>query len=704
MVMADTRPSDKYTYGAQAKAFGKKIARPVTNAYERKKNGGVTNAEIEQYGNPTPKTLIRGSAEWNARMSEFENHIAELDHNMYLEIKKHDKWVKGKEREQMIEENRYYNYQLMHMCTMPLAQGISADSIVECLSMYVGCMIVSPAFRAQAMQGMKESHVKRLTESAERLEKTIDKLETANIGAIRMGAQGNEWLAGAGAAFAKTKLGQAYNNTAFGKAHTIDGTHSARSAAFYQDLADSMATAHENKSNNLGTRFKKYVEKSANYGVEPLNPNIYSMHVIDLQVSAYKAMRQPGADFDAIEKDLQTAINALNTRAYGEKLFTDEAGLEALARNTRHMTQELMLKDPELQFVFQETAYGEYDERDPKTNEIKYTHKLYHQRDSDSMLDRDRDSLSNEELKHEYHEVFMGDDYDRKHFDGSFYVGTVKNVERTREVPDPNNPGGKIKERFIVEEADTVPFTGLFHVRRPEMDVNRLAAMMDDQIISNIMDSSDPVDYMEQMSDWHNLHSPSFKEPEDLGDPIEKSEGVKKFEKMYTVAEQCAAEDAGYMLDPATDKPYVDAMDAMSSLRSRVMAIEQAIFDERSESAATCHKKMEHNKDVIGRKAADAKAWKDGSRIGDDVSSTHDKTVDITETEREDYNWIQRGMQKMAAFKERMKDFTKSADKTSPAPAPAGKTKHRGEDEFPEYDMEDIIDAEYHDASADYQS
>lgn len=696
VVMADVRPSDKYTYGAQTKAFGKKIARPVTDAYERKKNGGVTNAEIEEYGNPTPKTLVRGSAEWKARMTEFEDHIATLDHNMYLEIKKHEKWVKGKERERMIEENRYYNYQLMHMCAMPLAQGINADSIVESLGMYVGCMIASPAFRAQAMQGMKEAHIKRLTKSAERLEKTIDRIETMNISAVKMEAKNNEWLAGAGAAFAKTKLGQKYNNSAFGKAHTIDGTQSARSAAFYQDLADSMAVAHESGQHNIGTRFKQHVAKSANYGVEPLNPNIYSMHVIDLQVSAYKAMRKPGADIDNIEKDLQKAINALNTQAYGEKLFTDEAGLEALARNTRHMTQELMLKDPELQLVFQETAYGEYDERDPRTNEVKYTHKLYHQEEDESFVSRDRDSLSNEELKHEYHEVFMGDDYDRKHFDGSFYVGTVKMVEKTREVPDPDNPGGKIKERFMAEEADTVPFTGLFHVRRPEKDVNRLAAMMDNQVVSNIIDSSDPVEYMEQMSDWHNTHSPEFKTPEDLGEPVEKSEGIKKFEKMYSVAERCAADDAGFMLDPSTDKPYVDAMDAISNLRTRVLAVEQAVCNERSESAAVCGQKMKHNDEVVARKAADRQAQKDGSRIGDESKSLNDRIVDITDDEKEDYNWIQRGIQKMAAFKEKMQGFGRTA-------STAGPSKHRGEDEFPEYDVDNIIEAKFNDASADYQ-
>lgn len=671
-----------YSYDAQAKQFGKKVVRPFTDAQERKKNGGVTNAEIEKYATHTAKTLERGSAEWTARMSEFEKGIANLDHDMYLQMKKHDKWVKGKEKERMIEENTYYNYQLMHMCTMPLAQGISSDSVIECLGMYIGCMIASPEFRASAMQGMKDAHVKRLTKSAERLEKTIDRLEKFNIGAIEGAAKTDEWLAGAGRAFANTKLGQAYNNSAFGKKHTIDGTASERAAQFHYDLADSMATAHEDKSHNIGTRWKKHIQTQANYGVVPLNPNIYSMHVITLQVDAYNKMRMPGADIDNIEKDLQKAIDNLNTRAYGEELFKDPAGLEALARNTRHMTEELMQQDPELQKVFQESSYGEYDERDMTTNEVRCTHKLYHglQDNPNDEAARDRNTFDNEALKHEYHEVFMGEDYDRAHYDGSFFVGTEIMVDKVRVVPDKNNPGATVQEHYTDKQVTIVPFTGHFHVRRPERNMDRFAGVLDKQIASNLYDSSDAYDFSNQMSDWRNKHLGAN---DGLGEPVDKSEGTLRFEQMYDIAERCAMDDAGFVCDP-DGKPYNSPIDIAKSLANRIYSDIETGVSDRTRSAASCKSKMKHNSDVMSRKSADAKAGR--------KSKSDEPLADISEREHSDYNWVQRTLQKAAEFRAKM--FNKSAQQQA-----AG--KHRGEDVFENFGS--TGEGTSYDASADYQ-
>lgn len=483
--MKDERQRIDPEYGSfGAKRFGKKLASPITNTVEKIANGGLTNEEMNALHVQTDKTLVRGSIEWNARMDEFELRMREMNSHFFgliqdrdplaIAMRDQEKWRNGQNRKQLIEDNRYYNYMLMHACAMPLAQGISAESLVECMGMYIGCMIGSPAFRAQAMQGMHDRHVRKLQNAAAKLEKAQD------FG---------------------TKMMMGHHNRS-AQFQSLIGNDAA--AQRHRDRASELAFEYNSGAHNIGTKWKNAIRKWDNNGVEPMSPNVYSMHVISLQKAAYQQMREPGADLGNIEKDLQKAIDTLTDRAFAEGLIRGKDGkldpemLEALNKNTRHMTQELMLAHPELQAVFQESSYGEVHTYNPDGSPSDDVIILCHERNGENI--RDFTTLTNEQLQNEFHQVNAGANFNREHNNGVFYIGHVKEVPVTDERGKPVyemqpvyakdakgktiiGRDGKPQQVYnedgtpamalqpIMEKQVTVErMTGNFHVRRPVHD------------------------------------------------------------------------------------------------------------------------------------------------------------------------------------------------------------------------------------------
>ena len=89
-----------------------------------------------------------------------------------------------------------------------------------------------------------------------------------------------------------------------------------------------------------------------NYGRMPLSPRNAGMMQLRFTKQAYNAMREPGADINAVEKHYNEAMDVLYARAE-----RDGVSREAVDLNSRILAGQLIELDPSNRMVFAETSY-----------------------------------------------------------------------------------------------------------------------------------------------------------------------------------------------------------------------------------------------------------------------------------------------------------------------------------------------------------
>lgn len=497
------------SFGDKAQQFGKKVqsnirnSKPITgakNAKERFENGGVTNAEIykQKELNAPDYVLERDSKEYGIIMDDFYDAIKSGQWDMYTDMAKNDNFMKEVSKEKLLQENRYYNYMMLRSCMIPLAQGIDSESVAQSLGMFMGIMIVSKPFREQTIHDFKQMRAEHKLKKAEKWDSRAMKLDFA------------------ASEFGNSKLGQALG---------LSG----------DSVREFLGTNKDSKYNpnemNIARKWMNHCQEKTNKGQVPLNPDIYAMRIMSYQTQAYDMMRQPGANLEKIESDLQSAIFKLDNVAQEEGLFEGMGGKENALKHVRHVTQEMCHAHPELRKVFCETSYGDFEDE----NGVKRTvcSKDGNVKDAPMGLQSEYNEYKHNTRLHNFNE----NDESTHYYDGTVYTTHTSVVENKRT--------HQLEQQEVVE-----PMTGLFHVRRPmrHTDIvadklkNRTDRMYD--AVANAYATDDGIDKWEEMQSW--------------------------YEKDVQLAEDMVSDDYGAVYVDNKTRKATSSKDAVDDLRTNI--------------------------------------------------------------------------------------------------------------------------------------
>lgn len=233
--------------------------------------------------------------------------VAAAGASYMAEIKRGDLLKEGKTHEQRKAElsgiHKSYVSMMVLSCLQPLGEGINAQSVLSTVGMGAAMWMLSPNFRTQVghFRGqMKDAVQARIEERSEtRLDKVISK------------------------AAKKTARGKPLSRR-------------------WQERLD--RAEHEKR----GSR-------------DPFTAHSAGMTEVALAESAYRAMREPGADVDAVLTSYKSLVDTLYGQAHEDGIDAEE-----IAQASRVVIGLRMVEEPELAAAFSELGHGQFAKSAPR--------------------------------------------------------------------------------------------------------------------------------------------------------------------------------------------------------------------------------------------------------------------------------------------------------------------------------------------------
>ena len=267
-------------------------------------------------------TVEFGTTRYAKAMADLRREITYKNAEYILYPQRMDAWAKKNAEVARIEANQFnkdYLHSMYNLALKPMDDGLSATGIAECLGSYIGMAITSPTFRRDANRNI----LKAMTPIVE--------------GAMKADCKVADW----------TDRGL---HALIGKVEKVTGKElpGHQSRAEYQ--------GHDYQQSAPVRKIHEMYAKADNNGRLPYTPESAAVQYLRNTVSAYEAMRQPGADVSKITIQFGDASEMLYKLAE-----QDGVSKAQLNMNVRTMAGKLISQYPDFRGIFAETAYDAGD-------------------------------------------------------------------------------------------------------------------------------------------------------------------------------------------------------------------------------------------------------------------------------------------------------------------------------------------------------
>lgn len=216
---------------------------------------------------------------------------------------------------------------MLNICLDPLSHGADKDAVLECVGMYVGMSLFSPDFRRTVKAEVGQSLMPAMERRIQR------KAEVADF------ADG-----------CKQHLAAAVES--------VTGRHFKK----FDRLLSPDYVSNRQRADEKIADMRDQVAAASKQGRIPLTPESAACQYLNFGISAYNAMRQPGADQDLIRENYGKAVDTLTRMAREDGIPTEQ-----LLRNVMAVYGKVASKYPEVARCFEETAYGDASRQEGRT-------------------------------------------------------------------------------------------------------------------------------------------------------------------------------------------------------------------------------------------------------------------------------------------------------------------------------------------------
>ncbi len=275
----------------------------------------------------TPEYVERGSAEEGRHINRLRDAITKGQYDFMTYAR--DMGATKDERDarkEMDESNQLYCRYMMDVCLDPLTHGIDKDSILETVGLYVGMSLFSKDFKQNVNKDVKAAMLPRMEKKVMRRAKVKD--------------------------FATQHMQSA--------AEAVENITGKKFSVFDKLLSPDQETETEKAQEKI-QELRDRVAACEKDGRIPFTPESAATQYLNFGVSAYNAMRQPGADQEAIRENYEESVRVLKEMAKEDGI--DEA---RLMRNVMAVYGKVADRYPEISRCFEETAYSDASRGEPE--------------------------------------------------------------------------------------------------------------------------------------------------------------------------------------------------------------------------------------------------------------------------------------------------------------------------------------------------
>lgn len=285
-----------------------------------------------------------GSPEYEARIDELCMNILEEQKSFVQYDTDMQDWLKvAKARKEMDERNERYCRNMFDYCISPLQHGISPESVVDTIGLYVGMSVFSKEFReniGSELQRLALPVRDRLgTLHADYKDRAIAKNIRKADAIIRRYKYDPSGLELCDPPHPKVQWAEEYLSQHY------DGEHAEKHAARMRMKADEIAM-------------------SKNHGRIPLNPETAALQQLNFMHTYYQQMRDPSLDAEGVKKLRENYDTAMKT--LGELMEFDGVDAEDTHKSFRTIVGQLTSVYPEYECEFAELAFDSCVKEDGK--------------------------------------------------------------------------------------------------------------------------------------------------------------------------------------------------------------------------------------------------------------------------------------------------------------------------------------------------
>lgn len=209
--------------------------------------------------------LVSGSKQELKEMEKLQTEIAQYNQSLSDYMAQSEDWLNKPETMDAKKDNmnEMYNRRMMMMCAMPLARGLSVDSVISCVGMYAGICLVNKDFKNSVKKSVGSMLAPHLEEFSQKIEERYPSDSTkGKVGIRKLGMQASAW--------------------------------------------------------------RERIIRSQNDGRLPYSPQSAAVQDLALHKMAFQEMRQPGADIEKIRKQHTEARERLFELAARDGVTKDQ--------------------------------------------------------------------------------------------------------------------------------------------------------------------------------------------------------------------------------------------------------------------------------------------------------------------------------------------------------------------------------------------
>ena len=275
--------------------------------------------------------------------AEWQDRIDELCFNIYNEQKSFvqydtdmSEWLKAANaRKKMDERNERYCRNMFDYCISPLQHGVSPESVVDTIGLYVGMSLLSKEFRETVTPEIQRLtlcvHDRLGSLHADYKDREVAKNIRKADAIIRRYGYDPSGLELCDPPRPKVQWAEEYLRDHY------DGENAKKHAARMRMKADEIAM-------------------TKNHGRIPLNPETAALQQLNFMHTYYEKMRDPGLDSEGIQQ-LREEYDAA-TKTLGELMKFDNVDMDEMHRSFRTIVGQLTSVYPEFECEFAELAFG----------------------------------------------------------------------------------------------------------------------------------------------------------------------------------------------------------------------------------------------------------------------------------------------------------------------------------------------------------
>lgn len=343
--------------GAQVKAGADRIDQHLP-AYEARKARSEERAErrAERKGR---KAYAREMRAWEKQYYdtdsvEYERHIDELCYHILDEQKSFveyatdmKSWMKEADaRKEMDRRNDEYCRNMFDYCVSPLQHGISAESVVDTIGLYVGMSMFSPEFRNNIGAELDRLMMPLRDRVGERAAMKKDKILERNL------------------RFAKAiekRAGHECSNLEMCDPPATPG----RTAKWAKEYIASHYSGENLVAHKARMQARaEQISMAKNRGRVPLSPETAALQQLNFMHNYYKLQRDPSLNQEDVAKDYKTATETLK-----ELMKRDGVDQGDFNQSFRTIVGQLSSRFPELECEFGGLAFDDYVKSDGELSE-----------------------------------------------------------------------------------------------------------------------------------------------------------------------------------------------------------------------------------------------------------------------------------------------------------------------------------------------